>query len=85
MLGRLRMSLQECENAYIMLSEKIFTPNRKDVDPRKIYDFLKANGKFDEKPLETSIKQTVREKTNDENALLREFDHDPNVPCRVYV
>ena len=83
MLGRLRMSLQECDTAYILLSQQIFTPNRKDIDPRKVYDFLKANGRFDEKPLEHAIKEAVHQKLNDENALLREYNSDPNVPCKV--
>ena len=85
MLGRLRMTLKECEDAYTMLSQNIFTPVRKNVDPRRLTDFLKANGKFDEHPLEESIKNTIRMKKMDEETLLQEFDQDPDQPCKVFV
>ena len=85
MLGRLRMSLQECEIAYTSLSRNIFAPNRNDLDPRRLYDFLKANGKFDEHPLEQSIKETIRAKRLDDETLLQEFDEDSDRPCKVFV
>ena len=81
MLGRLRMSLDECEEAYKALSEQIFTPIRDAVDPRRVYDFLKANGKFDEKPLERCIKDTIRSRRLDPDDLLRDFDEDTS--CKV--
>lgn len=60
MPGRLRMSLQECEESYVALSREIFHPVRRKVDPRRINDFLKANGKFDEAPLEECIKSAIQ-------------------------
>ena len=59
MLGRLRMSLDECQAAYTLLSETIFTPVHNSVDPRRIYKFLNAEGKFQTAPLEDSIKSTI--------------------------
>lgn len=82
MLGRLRMSLKDCEAAYIRLSSEIFTPVRNNTDPRRIYDFFKANGKFDEKPLERCIKKAVIDYGLDEDALLEEFHIDLE-PCKV--
>jgi predicted acylesterase/phospholipase RssA len=85
MLGRLRMSLKECKAAYIMLSEQIFTPNRNEIDPRRVIDFLKANGRFDEKPLEQRIKEAIRQRSLPVDALLHEVSEDPNEPCKVFV
>ena len=82
MLGRLRMSLRECEATYIRLSSEIFTPVRNNADPRRVYDFFKANGKFDEKPLELCIKKAVTDYGLDEDALLQEF-HTDLEPCKV--
>ena len=84
MLGRLRMSLKECEAAYIQLSKEIFTPVRDLADPRRVYDFFKANGKFDEKPLESCIKEAVKRNGLDEDALLEEVGSELE-PCKVYV
>ena len=59
MLGRLRMSLDQCEAAYIRLSSNVFKRNRSKADPRKIYDFLEANGKFSPQPLEGFVKDLL--------------------------
>ena len=82
MLGRLRMSLDECESAYSMLSEAIFTPIRRGTDPARIYNFLKANGKFSEEPLENCIQHTVWSKGLSQDALLRDTDPDS---CKTFV
>lgn len=56
MLGRLRMSLDDCELAYLQLSESIFTPKRKGMNLfDRAKDKWKANGKFDHKGLESAI------------------------------
>ena len=78
------MSLKDCEATYIQLSKEIFTPVRDVADPLRVYDFFKANGKFDEKPLERCIKEAVRRNGLDEDALLKEFDSEYE-PCKVYV
>ncbi len=82
MLGRLHMTLQECEKAYVQLSETIFTPVQNAADPRRMYKFLRADGRFSEDPLEDCIKATIRSKGLSDDALLRDEDHDT---CKVFV
>ena len=82
MIGRLRMSLDECQSAYTLLSETIFTPVHNPVDPRRLYKYLNASGKFQNGPLEDSIKSTMWSKDFQEDALLQERDLDA---CRVFV
>ncbi|KAJ9642435.1 hypothetical protein H2199_004816 [Coniosporium tulheliwenetii] len=80
MLGRLRMNLDECEDAYLKLSRRIFQPKRRFGMAAKAADFLQANGRFDSKKLEEIIKECIRTKL-DEDALLK--DADPR--CKVFV
>jgi hypothetical protein len=83
MLGRLRMSLDECEAAYLNLSQKIFTPKHSKADiPGRLYDFLQANGKFDSKPLEDCIKDILKKHDLPEAELLKEVNSDA---CNVQV
>lgn len=82
MLGRLHMTLQECEEAYVELSETIFTPVQNSADPRRVYKFLRADGRFSEDPLEDCIKATIRSKNLSDDALLKDEDHDT---CKVFV
>lgn len=80
MLGRLRMSLDECEDAYLDISERIFTPKRSKVNPFRGKDFLLADGKFDYKALEKAIKETISQDSKfDESSLLK----DPDPKCKV--
>jgi patatin-like phospholipase/acyl hydrolase len=73
MLGRLRMSMAECEKAYIQIAEAIFTPRRHQMNiPGKAIDFLKVNGKFYEQPLEEILKQKIKDAGLDANALLED-------------
>lgn len=51
MLGRLRMSLDECQRAYTALSETIFTKEHHRANPVSLYKFLQADGKFQKGPL----------------------------------
>lgn len=81
MLGRLRMTLDECEDAYLNLSDQIFNPKRAKFDPRRSKDFLLANGKFDHKILEKAIKNIIVQKlgSDEQSALLKE----PDPRCKV--
>ena len=82
MLGRLRMTLEACEDAYLKLSKKIFTPRSGNILMQKM-DFLNANGKFDEKVLENAIKECIKIKfpeMSPENVLLK----DPDPSCKTY-
>ncbi|KAE8442348.1 hypothetical protein EG329_003419, partial [Mollisiaceae sp. DMI_Dod_QoI] len=83
MLGRLRMSLDECERAYLELSERIFTPKRSFSNYLlRSKDFLRADGKFDHKVLEGAVKSIIaRNPGLDESTLLK--DSDPQ--CKVFV
>lgn len=82
MLGRLKMSLKDCEEAYLALSAKIFTPARGKANVvGKAYDFLQANGRFQSAPLEDSIKSILRTRGIPEDQLLWEDDLPQN--CKV--
>jgi patatin-like phospholipase/acyl hydrolase len=86
MLGRLRMTLDECEDAYLKLSKRIFQPKRRFGKPLKVADYLQANGRFDAHKLEEVIKDSIRATKIDdvalhEDALLK--DEDPR--CKVFV
>lgn len=60
MLGRLRLSIDECETAYLKLSEQIFNPKRHKMNfPGKAKDFLHANGRFDADVLKEAIKDII--------------------------
>jgi len=75
MLGRLRMTLDECEEAYLNLSERIFTPKRSTFNPLRSKDFLLADGKFDYKELEKAIKDiVVRNHGLEESTLFKDLD-----------
>lgn len=82
MLGRLHMSIEECESAYSLLSETIFTPIHNPANPIRVYKFLNAQGKFSSTPLEDCIKSTIWSKDLSEQALLKEVDGDA---CRIFV
>jgi patatin-like phospholipase/acyl hydrolase len=61
MLGRLRMSVAECIEAYKALSQEIFEPVHQNANVAgKAVDFLKAKGKFRSQPLEDCIKGMLR-------------------------
>ncbi len=82
MLGRMRMSIAEAEQAYAELSEKLFTPSRGKFSPGRAYDFLQANGKFQSEPLETHVKSLLGRKKYDRESLLQDPDTDS---CKVFV
>lgn len=67
MLGRLRMTLSECEKAYLELSTQIFKPKRKRWSPKRGKDFLQADGKFDSKSLEDAIRGIKKDSTTGES------------------
>jgi hypothetical protein len=79
MLGRLRMTLDECEDAYLKLSKHIFKPKRRFGVAAKAADYLQANGRFDSKMMENVIRDVIRGMKHDEDALLK--DADPR--CKV--
>jgi hypothetical protein len=76
------MSIEDCEAAYAQLSDAIFKPrhSRANVAGRAV-DFLKANGKFDEAPLEEVIKDLLQAAGLGADELLEEELEDA---CKVY-
>jgi len=81
MLGRLRMTLDECQAAYLKLSERIFNPKRAKLNTLgRAKDFLLADGKFDWMELEEAIKEIiVQDRKLPESTLLQ----DPDPQCKV--
>jgi hypothetical protein len=75
MLGRLRMSINECIDAYISLSDRIFQKKRHLVT-------IKGNiqGRFDSEELARAVREVVTGKGLEEDALLK--DASDNV-CKV--
>ena len=75
MLGRLQMSIDECIDAYISLSDRVFRKRRHRVT-------IKGNvqGRLDSDELERGIKEVVVRQRLPENALLKD---SPNANCKV--
>lgn len=76
MLGRLKMTLADCQAAYLQLSERIFNPRRhKRNYVGQAADFLSANGRFDSSVLEAAIKEILVDQCKmPEDELLQEKD-----------
>jgi hypothetical protein len=77
MLGRLGMTVDECINAYVGLSERVFRRNR-----RGITFTFQTQGKFDSGELENAIREIIRDSGSEEEALLEEIE---DRKCRVQV
>jgi len=75
MLGRLRMSVDECIDAYASLSDKVFEKKAHRVNIRG-----QLQGRFDAAALESAIKQILRERGLRDDALLKDTD----ASCKVY-
>jgi hypothetical protein len=75
MLGRLRMSIDDCIDAYLSLSDRIFQKKRHRVT-------VKGNiqGRFDSDVLERAIKEVVVAQGLPENTLLKDTSDNA---CRV--
>jgi hypothetical protein len=79
MLGRLKMKLEDCEDAFLCLSEQIFTPRRSRTNIfGQAKDFLQVDGRFDAKVLEEAIKECIST-VADRDVLLK----DPESSCKV--
>jgi len=74
------MTLEDCEDAYLKLSKRIFAPRREKSNLLgQTKDFMLANRKFDAKVLETAIIETIKVKFS-EDVLLK----NQNSSCKVY-
>ena len=82
MLGRLRMSIDQCQEAYLRLFERVFNPRRAPHNALgRAKDFLQADGRFDSRELEDAIKEIIKEFGPSEEVLLQEADPQ----CKVCV
>lgn len=80
MLGRLRMSVADCIEAYKHLSKEIFTPAHSSANVAgKAVDFLKAKGRFRSEPLERCIKEILKKHNLSEDELM--IDQNPDSPA----
>lgn len=75
MLGRLRMAVQECIEAYTALSHKVF-----EKQGHRLAINGKLQGRFDETALEQVVKCLLRQRGLGENALLQD---SPDATCKV--
>ncbi|KFZ08459.1 hypothetical protein V502_09342 [Pseudogymnoascus sp. VKM F-4520 (FW-2644)] len=84
MLGRLRMTIRECIEAYTELSKAIFTPKHSRASLVRGVEYLNGDGKFDSQAFEKEIKTQIRKSKgaeNDDQILLQ----DTESPCKVCV
>jgi hypothetical protein len=77
MLGRLKMSIDECIEAYMQLSNRIFQKKRHRVTVRG-----KIQGRFDSDELEQAVKEVIRGQGLQDDALLKDA---PGSTCKVQV
>ena len=75
MLGRLKMGIDDCINAYLSLSDRIFQKKRHHVT-------IKGNiqGRFDSHELSRAVKEVVTAQELQEDALLKDVSDDA---CKV--
>ena len=68
------MSIDECEVAYIDLSERIFTANRSrgNIVGRGL-DFINVRGKFSAESLEACVKDVVKSKGLPEDEFVIQY------------
>jgi adenosylcobinamide amidohydrolase len=75
MLGRLKMSIEECIKAYLQLSDRVFKKKRHRVTVKG-----KIQGRFDSDELERAVKEVVAKQGLKEDALLKDA---ADAPCKV--
>ncbi|KAH7008703.1 hypothetical protein EDB80DRAFT_751332 [Ilyonectria destructans] len=77
MLGRLRVTIDECITAYTSLSDKVFEKKSHRVKINGQFQ-----GRFDTAALEQAVKQILVDNGHGEDALLQD---PPNTACKVFV
>ena len=76
MLGRLKMSIHECINAYLSLSDRVFQKKRHRVTTKG-----NIQGRFDSEELARAVKEVVAaQDPQEEDALLKDVSDDA---CKV--
>lgn len=81
MLGRFKMSLNDCENAYLELMRRVFAPVqlKQTFISRLGNNTQRPNNELDSNALDHAIKDFIG-KVADENILLQD---DDTAPCKV--
>ncbi|KAE9373818.1 FabD/lysophospholipase-like protein [Stipitochalara longipes BDJ] len=83
MLGRLRMSIDECEEVYVELPQKIFVLQCSKANiVGQGRDFVNARGKFSSEALQAGIKDVIKSKGFSEDEL---FYNQDDGECKVFV
>jgi predicted acylesterase/phospholipase RssA len=77
MLGRLKMSIDECIDAYLSLSDRVFQKKRHRVTAKG-----NIQGRFDSEELARAVKEVVTAQELQEDALLKNVLDDG---CKVWV
>ena len=75
MLGRLRMSVTDCIDAYLSIMDRVFRKKRHRVSVGG-----KIQGRFDTQELETAIKKVITGQKLGEDELLKDTGADT---CKV--
>ena len=75
MLGRLKMSIEECIDAYLSLSDRIFEKKKHRVTTKG-----NIQGRFDSEELARAVKEVVTRQGLQEDALLKAA---PDNACKV--
>jgi hypothetical protein len=75
MLGRLRMTVEECIEAYLSLSSRVF-----EKKSHRVSISGKVQARFDTNALKDAVKQTLVERGLSEDVLLKDA---PDATCKV--
>ena len=75
MLGRLKLSIDDCIDAYLLLSNRVFQKKKHRVTPKG-----DIRGRFDSEELARAVKEVVMKQGLQEDALLKEASEDA---CKV--
>ena len=77
MLGRLQMTVDECIDAYVSLSDRIFQKRRHRVTIKG-----RVQSRFDSDELERAIKEMIVKQGLETDVLLKD---SPDAKCKVWV
>ena len=75
MLGRLKLSIGDCIDAYLSLSNRVFQKKRHRVTTKG-----NIQGRFDSEELERAVKEVVKKQGLQEDVLLKDESDDA---CKV--
>jgi hypothetical protein len=75
MLGRLRMTVDDCIDAYTSVSDRIFQRKKHNATIRG-----RVQGRLDSREMEAALKEIIVKQGLEEDALLKD---SPNAKCKV--